>query len=96
MGNVEHIDVGYVARLARLELTPEETHRFQGQLDQIVAYVRQIQEPDVTGIEPMSHAHPVRNVFREDEVKPGLDRETGLANAPRPIAGQFAVPRIIE
>lgn len=96
MDNTEPIDVGYVARLARLELTEEETQKFQAQLEQIVTYIRKIQEPDTAGIEPMSHAHPVQNVFREDTVKPGLDRDTVLANAPRHMEGQFAVPRIIE
>jgi aspartyl-tRNA(Asn)/glutamyl-tRNA(Gln) amidotransferase subunit C len=92
----DHIDVAYVARLARLELSAEETRRFQAQLDQIVDYVRQIREPVVDGVAPMSHAHPLHNVFRADAVRPGLDRETVLANAPRHANGQFAVPRIIE
>jgi aspartyl-tRNA(Asn)/glutamyl-tRNA(Gln) amidotransferase subunit C len=92
----DHIDVAYVARLARLDLCEDEVRRFQAQLEQIVDYVRQIREPDVDGVEPMAHAHPLRNIFREDAVQPGLEQATVLANAPRHAQGQFAVPRIIE
>ncbi|MBN1557996.1 MAG: Asp-tRNA(Asn)/Glu-tRNA(Gln) amidotransferase subunit GatC [Lentisphaerae bacterium] len=92
----EQIDVRYVARLARLNLTEAECARFQAQLDQVVNYVRKIREPDTAGIEPTSHAHPLENVFREDAVEPGLDRETVLANAPRTRDGLFIVPRIVE
>lgn len=90
------IDVSYVANLARLHLSDEETRTFQGQLEQIVDYVRKIGELDLAGIEPTSHAHPVNNVFRQDEVRPGLDVETVMNNAPAEIENQFKVPRIVE
>ena len=95
-GSLERIDVTYVARLARLQLTPEETELFQAQLDQIVGYMRKIRELDLAGIEPTSHAHPVHNVFRDDRVSPSLDRESVLANAPDTVAEQFRVPKIVE
>ena len=88
--------MAYVARLARLDLTPEETEVFQAQLDGIVGYVRKIRELDLSGIEPTSHAHPVQNVFREDRVTPGLDRELAMANAPDRVGDQFRVPKIVE
>ena len=92
----DKIDVAYVARLARLALTEEERQTFQAQLEHIVGYVRKIGELDVTGIEPMSHATAVQNVFRPDVVQPGLDRDAVLANAPARIGEQFMVPKIME
>ena len=68
--NVDPVDVAYVAHLARLHLTEEETESFQGQLDQVIAYVRQIGRLDLEGIEPTSHVRPVQNVFREDACRP--------------------------
>jgi len=90
------IDVGYVAHLARLRLTDEETATFQRQLEDIVGYVRKIGELDLEGIEPTSHAHLVQNVFRSDETRSGLDRETVLENSPLNEQGQFIVPKIVE
>jgi len=90
------IDVAYVARLARLYLTDEERRTFQSQLEHIVAYVHKIRELDVEGIEPTSHAIAVQNVFRTDDVRPGLDRDAVLANAPARTGDQFMVPKIVE
>ena len=90
------IDVAYVAHLARMDLTPEETAAFQPQLDQVVAYIRKMGELDLADVEPTSHAVSIQNVFRDDVVVPGLDVETTLANAPSHAGGQFAVPRIVE
>ncbi|MDP6526839.1 MAG: Asp-tRNA(Asn)/Glu-tRNA(Gln) amidotransferase subunit GatC [Kiritimatiellia bacterium] len=94
--DTDSIDVAYVAHLARLQLTPEETTTFQEQLEQVVGYVRKIDELDVTGIEPTAHAVQVENVFREDKVKPGLERDRVLENAPSCIQEQFQVPKIVE
>ena len=94
--DVDGIDVAYVANLARLHLADEEVATFQRQLQDIVGYVRKIRELDTAGIEPTSHAHDVHNVFRRDEVKPGLDRETVLSNAPERAGDQFKVPKILE
>jgi aspartyl-tRNA(Asn)/glutamyl-tRNA(Gln) amidotransferase subunit C len=90
------IDVAYVAHLARLQLTDGEVRTFQSQLEQVVEYVRQIRGLNLDAIEPTSHAHPVVNVLRADEARPGLDREKVLRNAPAVIQDQFMVPRIVE
>lgn len=90
------VDVAYVARLARLALTPEETTQFQRQLADILAYVGQLGELDVEGVEPTAHAAPARNVFREDVARPGLPVESALANAPTARQGLFVVPKIVE
>ena len=90
------IDVAYVARLARLDLSAEEVQTFQAQLAQIVEYVRKINELNLDGVEPTSHACAVTNVFRQDKVRRGLDRERVLGNAPSQAGGQFRVPKIVE
>jgi len=95
-GGAAGIDVAYVARLARLDLTEAEIRTFQPQLDQILEYVRKIGALNVEGIEPTSHAHPVVNVFRRDEPRAGLDRERVLSNAPAVVQDQFMVPKIVE
>ena len=91
-----HIDVAYVARLAHIKLTASEQAVYQRQLETILAYVDKIAGLDVAGIEPTSHGQPVYNVFRDDEVLPGLPCEQVLANAPERIGEEFKVPRIVE
>lgn len=90
------LNVDYVARLARLELTDEEKVSFGSQLNEVLAYVAQLQELDVSGVEPTAHAVPVHNVFRADEPRAGLDHEAVMDNAPDQRADHFLVPRIIE
>ncbi|MEI6971307.1 MAG: Asp-tRNA(Asn)/Glu-tRNA(Gln) amidotransferase subunit GatC [bacterium] len=90
------IDVGYVAKLARLDLTDEELRSFQEQLRDIVGYVRKVQELDVGSVEPMSHGIPISNVFRSDVPGSSLLQETVLKNAPSHREGQFIVPKIVE
>ena len=92
----QKIDVGYVAELARLELTDEEKAVFQGQLEDIVKYVEMISSVDVEGIEPTMHGRAIVNAFREDTVRPSLDREVALANAPRRTENEFYLPKIVE
>ena len=90
------IDVGYVAELARLELTDEERAVFQPQLEDIVGYVEKISEVDVEGVEPMMHGRTLVNAFREDEVRPSMDREEALSNAPSRVGDEFLLPKIVE
>ena len=90
------IDVGYVAELARLELTDEEKAVFQPQLENIVKYVEKISEVDVEGVEPMMHGRTLVNAFREDVVRPSLDKEAALVNAPSRVGDEFLLPKIVE
>ncbi len=89
-------EVEHVARLARLELSPEEGERMREQLDRILGYIDKLRQLDTTGVEPTSHAVPMVNVFREDELRPCLSAEEMLANAPDRSGEFFRVPRIIE
>ncbi len=88
-------EVLHVAQLARLNLGPEEIELFTRQLNDILDYVGKLQELDTDGVQPMAHVIPVYNAFREDEVRPCLDREQALENAPAREEASFVVPRII-
>jgi aspartyl-tRNA(Asn)/glutamyl-tRNA(Gln) amidotransferase subunit C len=88
--------VEHVARLARLDLAPDEKERMRGQLDAILGYVEQLRRVDTAGIEPTAHVLPLVNVFREDEIRPSYPVDAMLANAPEPEDEQFRVPRILE
>jgi aspartyl-tRNA(Asn)/glutamyl-tRNA(Gln) amidotransferase subunit C len=90
------MDIEKVARLARLDLSEEEKVTFGSQLEQILTYMEQLNRLDTSGVEPTSHAIPVYNVFREDEVKPSFPQEEVLGIAPDDEDGHFKVPRIIE
>lgn len=89
-------DVEHVARLARLELGDAEIERMREQLNAILGYIDKLRELDVTNVEPTSHAVPLVNVMREDEVVPCLPQDQMLANAPDRVGELFRVPRIIE
>ena len=88
--------IDYVAALAKLELTKEEKERAQKDLGNILGYMETMNELDTEGIEPMSHAFPLHNVFREDVVVNGDDRENLLKNAPVKKDGCFVVPKTVE
>jgi aspartyl-tRNA(Asn)/glutamyl-tRNA(Gln) amidotransferase subunit C len=90
------MDIEKVARLARLELSEEEKETFGNQMEQILTYMEQLNRVDTSGVEPTSHAIPIYNVFRDDEVKPSFPHEEVLAIAPDEEEGHFKVPRIIE
>lgn len=91
-------EVRRIAVLARLKLSPEEERALQGQLSAILDYVRQLEELDVSGVEPMTHALAAgeQSPLREDEVLPSLSPEEALADAPAREGTCFRVPRIIE
>ncbi len=88
-------DVEYIAELARLEFTDAEKETFTHQLNTILSYIEQLNKLDTTDVEPLSHVIQLQNVFREDEVKPGLTREEALQNAPSRNEEFFKVPKVI-
>lgn len=88
--------VDYISELSRLELEAGEKQAMTAQLEQIVAYMDVLNKLDTTGVEPMSHVFPVKNVLREDEVLPSQDRTELLAGAPVPDQEAFLVPKAVE
>jgi aspartyl-tRNA(Asn)/glutamyl-tRNA(Gln) amidotransferase subunit C len=88
--------VNHVARLARLDLSDAERDRMQAELSNILEHAERIQALDLDGVEPTSHAVPITNAMRSDEVKASLSQTEALANAPAAEDGRFRVPRIIE
>ena len=89
-------NIQYVARLARIELSPEEQQTLGAQLGNILGYVAKLKEVDVSGVEPTAHAFPLVNVTRPDEARPPLPHEEAMRNAPSQAGGLFVVPKIVE
>jgi aspartyl-tRNA(Asn)/glutamyl-tRNA(Gln) amidotransferase subunit C len=88
--------IDYVGILAKLELTGEEKEHAKKDMGSMLDYIDKLNELDTTGVEPMSHVFPVNNVFREDVITNGDDRDEILKNAPGEKQGMFKVPRTVE
>ncbi|MBA1336671.1 MAG: Aspartyl/glutamyl-tRNA(Asn/Gln) amidotransferase subunit C [Firmicutes bacterium] len=89
-------DVEYVAELARLEFSEEDKENFTKTLNDILKYAEKLNEVDTEEVPPTAHILSVKNVFREDRVRPSMDRDKILQNAPDSDKGCFRVPRVIE
>lgn len=88
--------VRHVAGLARLRLTDQEVARFARELAGILDYVAQMNELDISGIEPTEHPHAVSNVLRDDAVRPSWSSEQATANAPERENGFFKIPKVLD
>lgn len=88
-------EVEHVAMLARLELSEEEVATYTEQLNSILDYAAMLDQLNTDEITPTAHAVALRNVLREDQVQPSLEREKVFANAPVSEDGFFKVPRIV-
>lgn len=88
--------IEYVGILAKLELSDEEKEPAKKDMANMLDYIDTLNELDTSGVEPMSHVFPVNNVFREDVVTNGDDREEILANAPEAKEGAFVVPKTFD
>ncbi len=89
-------EVEHAAKLARLAITESEKETYSQQLSNILTYIEKLKELDTSKVEPTSHVLPMKNVFREDEVRLSLSREEILKNAPDRTEEFFRVPKIIE
>jgi len=96
MRRTSELDVAYVARLARINLTEAEAELFQKQLDDVLKYVEKLRQADVSHVEAAAHALPIFNVFREDAPHDWFTAEQALSNAPRQANGLFVVPKVVE
>ncbi|WP_166355497.1 Asp-tRNA(Asn)/Glu-tRNA(Gln) amidotransferase subunit GatC [Phytoactinopolyspora limicola] len=95
MPSISRDEVAHLARLARLDLQSDEVDHLAGQLDQIIDAVGQVAQVAADDIPPTSHALPVTNVFRPDELRPCLSAEAALSGAPEAEDGRFRVPQIL-
>jgi aspartyl-tRNA(Asn)/glutamyl-tRNA(Gln) amidotransferase subunit C len=96
MAKATDLDVGYVSKLARINLSDEETQLFQKQLADVLKYAEKLREVDVSHVEAAAHAVPMFNVFREDEPGDCLTAEEALANAPQKANQLFIVTKVVE
>jgi aspartyl-tRNA(Asn)/glutamyl-tRNA(Gln) amidotransferase subunit C len=95
MPEISRADVARLASLARIELTDEELDHLAPQLAVILESVAKVSEVADADVPPTSHAVPLSNVYRADELRPGLTPEEVLACAPEVEQQRFAVPRIL-
>jgi aspartyl-tRNA(Asn)/glutamyl-tRNA(Gln) amidotransferase subunit C len=93
--SISRADVAHLARLARIAMTDDELDHLAGQLDVILGAVARVQEVAADDIPPTSHAVPVTNVLRPDELAPTLGVDLALAAAPAAEDGRFRVPQIL-
>ena len=89
-------DVQKIATLARLELTDEEQILYQEQLSAVLAYAERLNELDLRDVPPTASAIPLKNVLREDEVRPSLAVEDTLFNAPDAELDQFKIQAVFD
>lgn len=88
-------EVRHVAELARLRLDPQEESAMTRHLNMILEYMEKLNEVDTSDVPPTTHAIPLENVFRSDQVTDSLDRDRALANAPHSDGVNFIVPKVI-
>lgn len=96
MGSLSAEEVAHIARLARLELTPEQVQRYRGELATILAHIDRVRSLPTEGVEPMSHPLPMANRLAEDAPGPCLTTEQVLANAPAREGPFIAVPKVLD
>src|SRR6266480_7191360 len=96
MASRSDLDVAYIARLARINLTEAEAKVFQKQLNDVLKYVEKLREVDISHVEAAAHILPMFNVLREDAPHEWFTAEQALSNAPRQANGLFVVPRVVE
>jgi len=93
--NITVEQVQQIARLARLQIDPQQARRLGQELGAILDYVATIGQLDTTGVEPMAHPLPLQNVLREDVAGEALPVEQVLMNAPQTDGPFFKVPKVI-
>jgi aspartyl-tRNA(Asn)/glutamyl-tRNA(Gln) amidotransferase subunit C len=94
--SVDAQTVRRIARLARIAVAEDEVEHLQGELNTMLAFVEQLSEVDVAGVEPMTSVMPMAMKSRVDEVTDGGNAEAVLANAPASEDGFYLVPKVIE
>lgn len=96
MPDVPHLDIDYVAQLARIALTDDEKRRFAEQLGNVLTYVDKLKQVDVAGIAATAHAFEVVNVWQADVPAAPLAVDAALRNAPATRDQMFVVPKVVD
>lgn len=94
--SVDLATVKRVARLARIAVSEEDAARMTGELNGILGFVEQLDEVDVSGVEPMTSVTPMAMKKREDAVTDGNKADDIVANAPATDRNFFQVPKVVE
>ena len=89
-------DVAKIAHLARLDLSDEALAVYQEQLSAVLAYAEMLNELDLEGVEPTSHAVAQQNVMRNDEIRPSLAIEDVLGNTSKHQQNQFLIQTVLD
>lgn len=89
-------DVKKIADLANIKIEESEIESIQDKFNQVLEYVSQIEQFDLSGVEPMTHVNEAYNIWREDKVKESLPVQDVLKNAPKKNEQFFKVPKVIE
>ena len=96
MSTPADFNIDHIANLARIALTPEEKAKFSAQLGDVLTYIEQLKQVDVSQVEATAHAFPVYNVWSDDIPQIGLPVEAALRNAPAQRNHMIAVPKVVE
>jgi len=91
---ITRAEVEHIASLSRLHFHEQEVDRLRHDLSRILDYVQTLSELDLADVPPTAHAVALKNVFRPDEPRPGIEQSAAMANGPHVERGQFVVPRI--
>ncbi|HET6528730.1 MAG TPA: Asp-tRNA(Asn)/Glu-tRNA(Gln) amidotransferase subunit GatC [Balneolaceae bacterium] len=94
--SVTREDVDYVANLARLQLSPEETESLVHDMNQILEHMETLEEVDTSDVEPLEHVIDLEYRLRDDKAEEPLSHEDALKNAPDADSDYFRVPKVIE
>lgn len=89
-------EIQNLGHLSRLEISDQMMETTEKALNDILDYVAELETLDLEGVQPMAHAVQLTNVLRKDEVKPSLEHEQALRNAPESEDGYFKVPRVVQ
>lgn len=89
-------DIYHLGKLSKIELKEEEIKKLSSQIEQILSFVNQISQLKEENCKPQTHATGIKNVFREDEVKPSLSQQQALSNAKETHQGYFKIEAIFS
>lgn len=95
MSEIDHSKVAHVAKLARIEISPDQASEFAEQLSSILGHIDQIESADTQDVAPMTHPHDQTNFVAQDMCRPSTDRDQILKNAPKQDGEFYQVPPVI-